>query len=397
AQYLEFYGGFADKIYGDTIPLDGDSFAMTLREPLGVTGHIIPWNYPLQIGARTLAPALVGGNACVIKPAEEAPLTTVVLAQLLEEAGLPAGVVNVVPGIGEVAGTALAASDDIDHVSFTGGVDTGRSVMTAAAANLKPVTMELGGKSPSVVLADADLARAVPVITKALIQNCGQTCSAGTRVVVHRSRHDELVERLGDALGTVRLGRGTDDPDMGPLISAAQLERVLGYFDVAATDGAQVVTGGAAADVDGLAGFFVRPTLLDQATPEMRIAREEIFGPVLAVLTVDDDADALAVADATDYGLIAAVWTRDLDRALWLARHLQCGQVYVNSYGAGGGVPLPFGGYKKSGFGREKGLEAVREYTQTKTVAFDVRAPDREARTAPPERRARPAPPERRV
>ncbi|MDP8970337.1 MAG: aldehyde dehydrogenase family protein [Actinomycetota bacterium] len=375
AEYLEFYGGFADKLYGDTIPLDGTNFALTFLEPLGVTGHIIPWNYPLQIGARTVAPALVCGNACVVKPAEEAPLTTIALGRILSEVGVPDGVVNVVPGAGEVAGAALAGSDDIDHLTFTGGIDTGRKVMAAAAANLKPVTMELGGKSPSVVLADADLDRAVPVITKALIQNCGQTCSAGSRVVVHRSRHDELVDRLAESLGAVQLGRGLDDPDMGPLISADQLDRVLGYLQVARDEGSEVVVGGDSADVDGLGGYFVQPTLLDGVTPGMRVANEEIFGPVLAVLAVDDDPDALRVADATPYGLIAAVWTRDVDRALWLARHLRCGQVYVNSYGAGGGVPLPFGGFKKSGFGREKGLEALREYTQVKTVAFDVAAP----------------------
>jgi aldehyde dehydrogenase (NAD+)/betaine-aldehyde dehydrogenase len=226
-----------------------------------------------------------------------------------------------------------------------------------------------------VVLADADLSRAVPVITKALIQNTGQTCSAGTRVVVHASRHDELVDRLAEAFAAVRVGRGLDDPDMGPLISAAQRERVLSYLDVGRAEGSRMVTGGDGRRVEGLDGYFVAPALLTDVTPEMRVAREEIFGPVLSVLAVDDDDEALRTANDSPFGLIAAVWTSDVDRALWLARNLQCGQVYVNSYGAGGGVPLPFGGYKRSGFGREKGLEAIMEYTQVKTIAFDVRAP----------------------
>jgi aldehyde dehydrogenase (NAD+) len=376
AQYCEFYGGLADKVYGDAIPLEGSNFAITFREPLGVTGHIIPWNYPLQIGARTVAPALAMGNTCVVKPAEEAPLTTGMLGEIFLEASLPAGVLNIVPGLGEVAGAALAASDEIDHISFTGGVDTGKLVMGAAAHNLKPITMELGGKSPSIVLADADLDRAVPVITKALIQNSGQTCSAGTRVVVDRSRHEELVERLADSFSRVRLGAGVDNPDMGPVISGDQLERVLGYLDVARDEGARFAIGGGRAEPDGKEGFFVNPTVLDGVTPDMRIAREEVFGPVLSILDAGDEADALRIADDTPYGLIAAIWTTSVDRAMWLARHLKCGQVYINSYGAGGGVPLPFGGYKKSGFGREKGVEAAYEYSQVKTVALDVRSPE---------------------
>jgi aldehyde dehydrogenase (NAD+) len=376
AQYFEFYAGYADKLYGDTIPLDGSSFALTFREPLGVTGHIIPWNYPIQICSRTIAPALMVGNACVVKPAEEAPLAAVLLARMATEAGFPRGVLNMVPGLGEVAGAYLSSSDEIDHVSFTGGVDTGRLVMAAAARNVKPVTMELGGKSPSIVLADADLDRAAPVITNALIQNAGQTCAAGTRVIVHRSRHDELVDRLSKRFRAVRVGRGTDDPDMGPLISAVQRDRVLGYLDIARDEGAVVLAGGSAPDGDEHRnGYFVAPTLLDGVRPEMRVAHEEIFGPVLSVLTFEDEAEAAQIADATAYGLVTSVWTTNVDRALWLARHVKSGQVYVNSYGAGGGVPLPFGGYKKSGFGREKGLEAVYEYSQTKTIAFDVQVP----------------------
>ena len=373
AQYFEFYAGFADKFFGNTIPLDGSSFAMTFREPLGVTGHIIPWNYPIQIAARTVAPALMAGNASVVKSAEEATITSLVLARLAGEAGLPPGVLNIVPGAGPVAGAALAESDAIDHISFTGGVDTGRLVMAAAAKNLKPITMELGGKSPSIVLADADLDRALPVIIKALIQNAGQTCAAGTRALVHASRHDELVDRLAAAFADVHMATGMEDPDMGPLISARQRDRVMSYLDIAAQEGAEVIGGNEPDDLGG--GYFVAPTLLDGVTRTMRVAQEEIFGPVLSVMSFDDEQEALEIADATDYGLVTAIWTTDVDRAMWLARHVHSGQVYINSYGAGGGVPLPFGGYRKSGFGREKGLDAVYEYSQTKTVALDVRGP----------------------
>lgn len=372
AQYFEFYAGFADKLYGNTIPMDGSSFAMTFREPLGVTGHIIPWNYPIQIAARTIAPALMVGNTSVVKPAEEATITSILLARLATEAGLPPGVLNMVPGVGEIAGAALANSDDIDHVSFTGGVDTGRLVMAAASSNLKPITMELGGKSPSIVLADADLDRAIPVITKALIQNAGQTCAAGTRALVHASRHDELVDRLVGTFADVTIGGGLEDPDMGPLISAQQRDRVLHYLGIAEEEGAEVIS---QVQSERGNGYFVTPTILDDVMPTMRVAREEIFGPVLSVLTFDDEQEALQLADATDYGLVTAIWTRDIDRAMWLARHVQSGQVYINSYGAGGGVALPFGGYRKSGFGREKGLDAVYEYSQTKTISVDVGSP----------------------
>ena len=373
AQYFEFYGGFADKLYGDTIPLGGDSFAATFPEPHGVTGHIVPWNYPLQIGSRTVAPSLMAGNACVLKPAEEAPITAVSVAHLAMEAGLPPGVLNVVPGRGEVAGAYLSESDDVDHISFTGGLDTGRLVMAAAARNVKPITLELGGKSPSIVLDDADLDRAVPALTRALIQNAGQTCSAGTRVVVHRSIHDELVDRLTRRLAEVTVGAGIEDPEMGPLISDRQRTRVLGYLDIARQEGAVATVGGEAREVPGWpGGFFVAPTLLAGVTPEMRVAREEIFGPVLAVLVADDEQEAVSIANSTSFGLLASVWTRNTDRAFRVARNIRAGQVYINSYGAGGGVGLPFGGSKHSGFGREKGVEAVLEYTQTKAIVVDV-------------------------
>jgi aldehyde dehydrogenase (NAD+) len=373
AEYFEFYGGFADKFYGETMPLAGDSFALTFREPHGVTGHIIPWNYPLQIGCRTIVPSLMVGNACVVKPALEAPLSITRLGLLALEAGLPPGVLNVVPGDGARTGAHLADHAGIDHLSFTGGLETGVLVMTAAARHVRPITLELGGKSPSLVFADADLDRATSVLTKALIQNAGQTCSAGSRIVAEATVYDELVARLAESFEGVTLGRGIDDPDMGPVISAAQRDRVLGDIGGARAEGATVAAGGSAAEPEGLAGgYFVRPTLLVDVAPDMAVAQEEVFGPVLTVLRADDEDSALRIANGTEFGLVASVWTGDLDRAMRLARRVQAGQVYVNSYGAAGGIGLPFGGVKKSGFGREKGVEAVHEYTQTKTVVVNV-------------------------
>jgi acyl-CoA reductase-like NAD-dependent aldehyde dehydrogenase len=374
AQYFEFYGGYADKLYGETIPLGGDDFGVTFREPMGVTGHIIPWNYPIQIGSRTLAPSLMAGNACVVKPAEEAPLSAVALAVIALEAGLPPGVLNVVPGDGEVAGAYLSSSDGIDHISFTGGLDTGRLVMGAAARNVKPVTLELGGKSASIVLDGADLDRAAEVLTRAIVQNAGQTCSAGSRIIAHAAIHDELVARLEDTFKRISIGHGLGDPDMGPLISDVQRRRVLTYLGIAEDEGGVLVTGG---DRDQRlrgreAGHFLAPALLTGVAPTMRVAREEIFGPVLCVLRARDDAEALRIAEDSPFGLVASVWSADVDRAFRLARNLHVGQVYVNSYGAAGNVTLPFGGTRHSGFGREKGLEAVHEYTQVKTIAVHV-------------------------
>jgi aldehyde dehydrogenase (NAD+)/betaine-aldehyde dehydrogenase len=375
-RYFDFYAGVADKLFGDTIPISPEAFAYTIREPFGVTGHIVPWNYPIQIGSRTVAPALAAGNCCVLKPAEEASLTGVRLGELGIVAGLPPGVLNVVPGYGEEAGRALAGHPGVDHLSFTGSVEVGREVMRNAATNITPVTLELGGKSPNIVLADANLEEAVPVILRAIIQNAGQTCSAGTRVVVDQRVEADLLDALADGMASVRMGPGIEDPDMGPLISEAQLQRVQRHVEEGRRQGARLVTGGGRPDDPALArGFFFEPTLFADVKPDAAIAQEEIFGPVLSVLGSDGIDEAIRIANDTPYGLVTAIWTTDIDRALWAAGHIDCGQIFINTYGAGGGVELPFGGWKQSGFGREKGMEAVLAYTQTKTVAVRIRRP----------------------
>ena len=375
ARYFEFYAGTVEAMYGDTIPAVADMLVYTLREPYGVTGHIVPWNYPMQIGARTVAPALAAGNCCVLKPAEEAPLTALRIGQLALEAGLPPGALNVVPGYGEEAGAALAAHPSIDHLAFTGSAEVGTLVAKAAAEHITPVTLELGGKSPNLVFADADIQTAVPVIVNSIVQNAGQTCSAGSRLLVEEAVHDDVLDAVADRFRTIRIGRGIDDPDLGPLISAEQRDRVRGYVEAGRSE-AELVVGGSIPDGEGLAnGFFFQPTLFDQVPAEASIAREEIFGPVLAVGTFHDADEAIRLANSSEYGLIAAVWSRDVSRAHWLAREIRAGQIYVNTYGAGGGVELPFGGFKRSGYGREKGYEALLGYTQTKTVAVRLVQP----------------------
>ncbi|MBY5163243.1 aldehyde dehydrogenase family protein [Nitriliruptoria bacterium AS10] len=375
AQYFEFAAGAIRVLHGDVIPTGPDTLAYTRREPHGVAGVIIPWNYPLQITGRTVSAAVATGNTVVLKPAEEAPLTPMRLARTALEVGFPPGVFNAVPGIGEVAGAALAAHPGIDHLSFTGSVAVGRLVGTAAAQTFTPLTLELGGKSPNIVFADADLDDAVPTIVGSILQNAGQTCSAGSRLLVARERHDELVDRVRTAFASTRIGPGPDDPDLGPLISADQRDRVAGMVADAARE-SRLVTGGTVPEGDGLAGgFYWAPTLFADVDPGATVAREEVFGPVLATTAFDDPADAARIANGTDYGLIAAIWTRDVDRAHWLAHQLDVGQVYVNSYGAGGGVAFPFGGVKHSGHGREKGMESLVGYTRTKTVAVRTRPP----------------------
>ena len=366
ARYLEFYGGAADKLHGETIPyLDGYT-VYTLREPHGVTGHIVPWNYPMQIIGRSVGAALAAGNVCVLKPAEDACLTALAFADLAKEAGLPDGVLNVVPGLGSEAGAALSGHPGIHHISFTGSVATGAAVQMAAARNVVPVTLELGGKSPQLVFEDADLEAALPFLVNAGIQNCGQTCSAASRILVHRSRHDEVVERMAARYAALRMGPAVADLDVGPLISARQKGIVEGFI----ARGADLEVAGRAQPGDLPAGgYYVPPTLFAGATAGHALAREEIFGPVQVVIPFEDEAEAVAIANSTEYGLVASVWSRDGARQMRLARAIRSGQVFLNNYGAGGGVELPFGGIGKSGHGREKGFEALYGFTTLKTVA----------------------------
>ena len=370
ARYLEFYGGAADKVHGETIPFANGYTAFTLREPHGVTAHIVPWNYPMQIIGRSVGAALAMGNACVLKPAEEACLTALAFARIADAAGLPAGALNVVPGLGEEAGAALSAHRDVRHISFTGSVAVGTLIQTAAAKNAIPVTLELGGKSPQIVFADADLDAALPFLVNAGIQNAGQTCSAASRILVERAIFDEVVSRMADRYGALRVGPALDDLDIGPVISARQREIVQGYLDVVRDSGLHIAARAPLPATLPPGGCWVAPTLVADVNPGHRIAQEEIFGPVQAVIPFEGEREALAIANGTAFGLVAGVWTRDGSRALRMARKLQCGQVFVNNYGAGGGIELPFGGVKHSGHGREKGFEALYGFSVLKTVAL---------------------------
>ena len=370
ARYLEFYGGAADKVMGDTIPFANGYTAFSLREPHGVTAHIVPWNYPMQIIGRSVGAALAMGNACVLKPAEEACLTALAFARIADAAGLPAGALNVVPGLGEEAGAALSAHRGVRHISFTGSVAVGMLIQVAAARNAVPVTLELGGKSPQLVFADADLDAALPFLVNAGIQNAGQTCSAASRILVQRPVFDEVVRRMAERYRALRVGPALDDPDVGPVISARQQEIVQGYLEVVKSSGLHIAAQAPLPATLPPGGCYVPPTLVADVNPAHRIAQEEIFGPVQAVIPFDDEAEALRIANGTAFGLVAGVWTRDGSRALRLARKLQCGQVFINNYGAGGGIELPFGGVKHSGHGREKGFEALYGFSTLKTVAI---------------------------
>jgi acyl-CoA reductase-like NAD-dependent aldehyde dehydrogenase len=371
ARYFEFFAGIADKIMGETIPLGPGFLDYTIREPIGISAQIVPWNYPIQIGARGVAPALAAGCAVVLKPSSEAPMTALRLGEIALQSGLPPGVLNVVPGTGSEAGTALASHPDINQLTFTGSVDVGIQVAKMAADNVVPVVMELGGKSPNIVFADADLDLAAQGVANAIFQNAGQTCSAGSRLLVERRAHDAFVERLATRARSMKLGPGVSDPDMGPIISKKQLETIERYVEIGRDEGAAIAAGGRRPEDAALGkGYYYQPTLLDQVAPDMRVAQEEIFGPVLAIITFEDIEEAARLANRSQYGLVAGVWTRDINKAMALASSVKSGQVYINTYGAGGGVELPFGGYKKSGYGREKGLESLASYTQVKNVCI---------------------------
>ncbi|MEP9382042.1 aldehyde dehydrogenase family protein [Nocardioides sp. KR10-350] len=375
AGQLRFIAGQADKVQGLSLPTySPDQLGLTLREPYGVVGAIIPWNAPGPMFATEVGAAIAAGNTIVIKPAEDAPLTPLALAKLALEAGIPPGVVNVVTGYGGEAGAAIPAHPSIRRMGFTGSPQTGSLIMKACADNLVPLHLELGGKSPQVVFPDADLDAAVPAMVMGITLNTGQICAAGSRVVCLRSVHDELVDRLAAQMQRVRVGAWHEPVNMGPLISERQHQRVLGYIDLGREAGAEVVTGGGVpAGYD--TGYFVEPTLFDNVAPDMRIAQEEIFGPVLSVIAVDDEAEAIEVANGTEYGLVASVWTNDVGTAVRMSRRLQAGQVAVNSPLGAGVIGGPFGGYKHSGFGRTMGADSVLEWTQVKTVSMRAAVP----------------------
>ncbi|WP_432790930.1 aldehyde dehydrogenase family protein [Brevibacterium sp. K11IcPPYGO002] len=373
ARYFEFYGHTIESYYGHAIPLAEDMHVYTRREPFGVTGHIVAWNYPLQLIGRAAATSLATGNCAVAKPADETPRSTVRLAELIHSVGFPAGAFNVVTGLGAEAGAALSAHPGVAHLGFVGSTQTGSAIAHAAAERVVPTVLELGGKSANIVFPDADVDAAVPSLVRSIIQNAGQTCSAGSRLIVHRDIHAEVVEKMATAMAAVTIGYGLDDPMLGPLISAKQHNRVDGFLSE--VDSGQIVTGGTRPDglADDLAaGAFITPTIVDSVDPQSRIAQEEVFGPVVATLPFADDDEAVALANGTDYGLVTALWTQNISRAHRLAAEVDAGQIFVNTYGAGGGVELPFGGFKKSGYGREKSIEALDEYTQTKTVAIKL-------------------------
>lgn len=370
ARYFEYYAGAADKLHGQTLPYQQGYTVMTLREPLGVTGHIIPWNYPLQIFGRSVGASLAAGNACVVKPAEDASLSILMVAKLLTEVGFPPGAVNIVTGYGNEAGQALAEHADVNHISFTGSGPTGTRVAQAAAAHHCPITLELGGKSPQIVFADADLDAAVPVLVNAIIQNAGQTCSAGSRILVERARHDELAERLARKFEALVAAPAMADRDLGPVINARQQQRIWEFVSQGQSEGLSVLAQGMVDEMAPESGFYQAPLLLGCGDPKSRLFQEEIFGPVLLITPFEEEHDAIELANATRYGLVAGVWTRDGSKALRCARAVHSGQVFINNYGAGGGVELPFGGVKSSGHGREKGFEALFAFTQLKTVAI---------------------------
>ncbi|MBV9660991.1 MAG: aldehyde dehydrogenase family protein [Acidimicrobiales bacterium] len=372
ARYFEFYAGMCDKLYGETIP-QTSGLAYTVREPHGVVGVVTPWNSPLAQMCRSVAPALAAGNTVVVKPSELTPLTSTLAAMLFVAAGLPSGVCNVVPGRGPTAGDALCRHPSVKYVSFTGSVGTGRAVAAICADRVIPCSLELGGKSATIILPDADLAAAAEAGVSAVVRNAGQSCFATTRLVTHRAVHDELVARMVDLFDTLTIGPGIDDPALGPLISAAQANRARGYVERAIRDGASAAN--AARHDLPEAGFYVAPSLLVGVTNDMEVARDEVFGPVQSVIAVDDEEEAIEVANASAYGLAAGIFTSSLSAAHRHAARLEAGQVQINRYPLGG-VDTPFGGYKQSGIGREKGLEALRHYSQIKTVILHLDGPN---------------------
>ncbi|MDW5598792.1 aldehyde dehydrogenase family protein [Conexibacter stalactiti] len=368
ADIFRYMAGWATKIEGSTIPLSGGGaqlHAYTVREPVGVVGAIVPWNFPLLMAAWKLAPALAAGCTVVLKPAEQTPLSALRLGELLAEAGVPDGVVNIVPGFGESAGAALTAHPGVDKVAFTGSTEVGRAILRSVEPSLKRVSLELGGKSPNVVFADANLEEAIPGAAIAIFGNSGQGCSAGSRLYIHRDVYDEVVSGVASFAASLRLGPGLGgETDLGPLVSRAQWERVNGYVEGARADGARIVTGGSA---PGGSGHFYAPTVIADTTPQMAVVREEIFGPVVTAIPFSTEEELVTAANDTPYGLAAGIWTRDLSTAHRVARALRAGSVWINTYNHYDAA-LPFGGFKQSGWGREMGWEAIELYTELKTV-----------------------------
>ena len=365
-----YYAGWVRKIYGETIPVDGPYFSYTLREPVGVVGQIVPWNYPLLLACWKVAPALACGCSVVLKPSELTPLTALRLGEFCREAGVPEGVVNVVTGYGHTAGEALARHMDVDKISFTGSIRTARALLKASAeSNLKRLSLELGGKSPNIVFADADLDAALVAAFKGIFNNKGEVCSAGSRLLLESRVHDEFVERLVDRAQKMKVGDPLDpSTDMGPQISQQQLDRVLGYIRAGLEEKAELRCGGER-DTEGAKarGFFVKPTVFTGVRPEMKIAQEEIFGPVLSVVPFRTPEEAVEIANGTIYGLVSAVWTCDIRLAHRMAADIKAGSVWINTYN-GFDSGSPFGGYKQSGFGRDLGAYALEQYTNVKSV-----------------------------
>jgi acyl-CoA reductase-like NAD-dependent aldehyde dehydrogenase len=372
AECFEYYAGWADKIHGETIPVKGRHLVYTLREPVGVVAAIVPWNFPLLLAAWKIAPALASGNTVIVKPASQTPLTALALAEIAHEVGLPPGVFNVVTGPGQSVGRRLVEHPGIDKIAFTGDTRTGRDIMRGSSETLKRITLELGGKSANIVFTDADLDAAVRGATVGIFYGKGEVCAAGSRLLVHRAIKDQFLEKV--AARTKKMVPGDPlDPKtrLGALASKPQLEKVLGYIEAGKREGARLVAGGARADIGTGKGYFLQPTVFADVSPQMTIAREEIFGPVLAVMEFEDVDEAVARANESSFGLAAAVWTRDVSRAHDVASRLQAGTVWVNTYNVYDAA-APFGGYKQSGFGRELGAHALEHYTQVKTVWVDL-------------------------
>jgi phenylacetaldehyde dehydrogenase len=375
AEMFRYMSGWATKIEGTTIPVSvgfppgAQYFAYTLREPIGVVGQIIPWNFPLMMAVWKLAPALAVGCTIVLKPAEQTPLTALKLGELIAEAGIPDGVVNIVPGFGETAGAALAAHPDVDKVAFTGSTEVGKLILQAAAGNLKKVSLELGGKSPNVVFKDADLEQAIPGAASAIFFNQGQCCCAGSRLYIEQSVFDKVAEGIAETAQKMKVGSGLDPAtEIGPLVSDEQLNRVCGYLESGAAEGARALVGGKKV---GAEGYFVEPTVLVDVKPQMKVVQEEIFGPVVVATPFKDPEEVLPVANDTIYGLAAGVWTRDISKAHRLASELRAGTVWINCYNVFDAA-LPFGGYKQSGWGREMGKEVLELYTEVKAVCARI-------------------------